>query len=163
LDSVTGTVSLEDVHFTYPSRPDVQVLKGLSLSFAAGKTSALVGASGSGKSSIVALVERFYDPIDGAVKLDGVDLRDLNVRWLRSRIGLVGQEPVLFSTSIRNNVAYGLVGTPWEYADDDEKFELIKAACVKANADSFVAKLPDGEFQVCFLRAGTEFELRSRV
>jgi len=135
----------------------VPVLKGLSLSFAAGKTSALVGASGSGKSTIVALVERFYDPTDGAAKLDGVDLRDLNVRWLRSQIGLVSQEPVLFSTSIRNNVVYGLVGTPWEHADDGEKFELIKAACIKANADSFIAKLPDGDLWLFISASSLDF------
>jgi len=67
-------------------------------------------------------------------ELDGVDLRELNVRWLRSQIGLVSQEPVLFSTSIRNNVVYGLVGTPWEHADDSAKFDLVKAACIN---DSF--------------------------
>jgi ATP-binding cassette subfamily B (MDR/TAP) protein 1 len=78
------------------------------------------------------------------VKLDGVDLRELNVRWLRGQIGLVSQEPTLFATSIRGNVAHGLVGTPWEHADPDEKFKLVKAACVKANADAFIQKLPEG-------------------
>lgn len=134
------------MHFTYPSRPDVPILKGLSLSFAAGTTSALVGASGSGKSTIVSLVERFYDPAAGAgaVRLDGVDLKELNVKWLRAQIGLVSQEPVLFARSIRENVAFGLVGTVWEHASEDEKFKLIKEACVKANADGFIEKLPEG-------------------
>jgi ATP-binding cassette subfamily B (MDR/TAP) protein 1 len=144
LDRVTGAITLTDVHFRYPSRPDVAVLKGLSISFAPGQTSAFVGASGSGKSTIISLVERFYDPLSGSVKLDGVDLRELNVKWLRGQIGLVIQEPTLFATTIRGNVAHGLVGTPWEYADADEKFKMIKIACIKANADQFIEKFPEG-------------------
>lgn len=119
-------------------------LKGLSISFAPGQTSALVGASGSGKSTIISLVERFYDPLSGAIKLDGVDLRELNVKWLRGQIGLVSQEPTLFATTIRSNVAHGLVGTPWEHADEDEKFKMIKIACMKANAHQFIEKFPEG-------------------
>ena len=120
------------------------ILEDLSISFPAGKTAALVGASGSGKSTIIALVERFYDPVDGVVRLDGADIRDLNLRWLRSQIGLVSQEPTLFATTIKGNVAHGLVGTPWEHAGEEEKMRLIKEACVKANADSFIMKLPLG-------------------
>lgn len=143
-DEVHGEISLEDVKFTYPSRPNVPIVKGLSLTFRAGRTAALVGASGSGKSTIISLVERFYDPTSGVVKLDGVNLKDLNLKWLRSQIGLVSQEPVLFATTIRGNVAHGLIGTKYENAPEEEKFALIKEACVKANADSFIAKLPDG-------------------
>jgi len=143
-ENVHGEIVLEDVKFSYPSRPDVQVVKGLSLKFHAGKTAALVGASGSGKSTIVSLVERFYDPSSGVVKLDGVDLKDLNVKWLRSQIGLVSQEPTLFATTIKGNVAHGLIGTKFEHAPEDEKFVLIKEACIKANADGFVTKLPMG-------------------
>ena len=144
--SVAGRITFEDVRFDYPSRPDVPILKGLNLTFEAGSTSALVGASGSGKSTIVALIERFYDPLEGVVKLDGVDVRKLNVRWLRSQMGLVSQEPTLFATTIRENVAHGLVGSRFEGLSEEMKFELIKAACVKANADSFVSKLPNGAF-----------------
>lgn len=104
----------------------------------------MVGASGSGKSTVISLVERFYDPLSGVVRMDGIDLKELNVRWLRGQIGLVSQEPVLFATSIKNNVAHGLVGTQWENAPEEEKFGLIKEACIKANADGFVSKLPDG-------------------
>ena len=120
------------------------VLKDLTISFTPGQTSALVGASGSGKSTIISLVERFYDPTSGSVQLDGVDLRELNVKWLRGQIGLVSQEPTLFATTIQGNVAHGLVGTPWEHADADEKFKMIKSACIKANAHQFVEKLPKG-------------------
>ena len=144
LDQVTGAITLTDVQFSYPSRPNVAVLKGLSISFAPGQTSALVGASGSGKTTIISLVERFYDPLSGSVKLDGVDLRELNVKWLRGQIGLVSQEPTLFATTIRGNVAHGLVGTPWEHVDVDEKFKMIKIACIKANADQFIEKFPEG-------------------
>lgn len=139
---VKGSIRLENVHFSYPSRSGVPVLKGLSIEFEAGATSALVGASGSGKSTIVSLIERFYDPDSGVVRLDGVDLKEHNVKWLRGQVGLVGQEPTLFATTIRDNVAYGLVGTPWEHVDAEEKDRLIKNACIKANADSFIEKLP---------------------
>jgi len=141
---VSGEITLEHVDFSYPSRPTVPIVKDLNLAFRAGKNAALVGASGSGKSTIINLVERFYDPIQGAVKLDGVDLKDLNVKWLRSQIGLVSQEPTLFATTIRGNVAHGLINTPYEKASEEEQFKLIKEACVKANADGFISKLPDG-------------------
>ena len=143
-DNVEGRIDFENVYFNYPSRPDVQVVKNLSLEFPAGKTVALVGASGSGKSTVVSLVERFYDPLSGHVRLDGIDLRELNLKWLRTQIGLVSQEPVLFATTIKGNVAHGLIGTKWENASEMEKFELIKEACVKANAHGFITKLPLG-------------------
>jgi len=141
---VVGKITLDNVSFHYPSRPDVPILKNVSIDFQAGKTAALVGASGSGKSTIVSLVERFYDPISGSVKLDGIDVKDLNVKWLRSQIGLVSQEPSLFATTISGNVAHGLIGTQWENVSDEEKLQLVKEACIKANADSFISKLPDG-------------------
>ncbi|EKM51815.1 uncharacterized protein PHACADRAFT_262171 [Phanerochaete carnosa HHB-10118-sp] len=143
-ESCVGEISLEHVKFNYPSRPNVPIVKDLSVTFPAGKTIALVGASGSGKSTIISLVERFYDPLEGAVRLDGIDLRELNVKWLRSQIGLVSQEPVLFATTIRDNVAHGLIGTKWEHASEDEKMALIKEACITANADGFISKLPLG-------------------
>ncbi|KAG2346722.1 P-loop containing nucleoside triphosphate hydrolase protein [Suillus weaverae] len=142
--NVTGEITFEDVTFNYPSRADIPILKGINITFPAGKTTALVGASGSGKSTIVSLTERFYDPLGGSVMFDGTDLRELNIKWLRSQIGLVSQEPVLFATTIRDNVAHGLIGTPYEDASDEEKFRLIKAACIKSNADSFVNHLPQG-------------------
>ncbi|KAJ3876935.1 P-loop containing nucleoside triphosphate hydrolase protein [Lentinula edodes] len=143
-EHVEGEITLENIKFAYPSRPGVVVVKDLSLNFRAGKTAALVGASGSGKSTVISLVERFYDPLAGVVKLDGRDIKTLNLKWLRSQIGLVSQEPTLFATSIRGNVGHGLIGTKYEHASDEEKFALIKDACIKSNADGFISKLPLG-------------------
>lgn len=142
--TVHGEIEFNGVTFSYPARPGVEVVKNLSITFEAGKTTALVGASGSGKSTIVSLVERFYDPTRGVVKLDGENLKDLNVKWLRSQIGLVSQEPTLFNTSVKENVAYGLIGTPHEHAPLEEKEALIKEACVQSNADGFICQLPAG-------------------
>ena len=98
---VTGEIVFENVDFNYPARLDVQVFKSINLTFPAGRTTALVGASGSGKSTAISLAERFYDTLAGSVRLDGMDIRDLNLKWLRSQIGLMSQEPILFSTTIR--------------------------------------------------------------
>ena len=133
LQKVVGNISIENVCFAYPSRPDQQVCNGYSLEVPAGKTVALVGASGSGKSTAIQLVERFYDPDSGVVKLDGVDLRQLNVRWLRQQIGLVGQEPVLFSGTIAENIQYGKPGSTLE--------EVYEAARM-ANAFGFIEQFP---------------------
>ena len=88
-DTVKGTITFENVKFHYPSRPNVPILKGLTTTFDAGHTVALVGASGSGKSTVVALIERFYDPILGSIKLDGQDIKSLNIKWLRQQIGIL--------------------------------------------------------------------------
>jgi len=92
-----GDIHVQDVHFSYPMRPDTIVLRGLTLSVPAGKTTALVGASGSGKSTIIGLLERWYSQSSGYLYLDGVDISKLNLRWLRTNMRLVMQEPVLFS------------------------------------------------------------------
>uniref|UniRef100_A0A0D9XAZ8 ABC transporter B family member 1 n=1 Tax=Leersia perrieri TaxID=77586 RepID=A0A0D9XAZ8_9ORYZ len=134
LDAVTGRLELRDVDFSYPSRPDVPILRGLTLSVPAGKTIALVGSSGSGKSTVVSLIERFYDPTGGSITLDGHQLKDLNLRWLRRQMGLVSQEPALFATTIRENLLLGRDGATQE--------EIEEAARV-ANAHSFIVKLPD--------------------
>ncbi|KAH9941048.1 multidrug resistance protein 1 [Amylocystis lapponica] len=143
-EKCVGEITFENVKFNYPSRPDVPIVRELSITFPAGKTTALVGASGSGKSTTISLVERFYDPLSGIVRLDGTDLKELNPKWLRSQIGLVSQEPTLFATTIKGNVAHGLINTVHEHAPEEEKFALIKEACVKANADGFISKLPLG-------------------
>lgn len=144
LENAVGHITFEHVDFYYPSRPNVPVLKDISITFPAGRTAALVGASGSGKSTIVSLVERFYDPLAGIIKLDGINLKELNIKWLRTQIGLVSQEPTLFSTTIKGNVAHGLIGTKYEDATEEEKFALIKEACVKSNCDGFINNMPLG-------------------
>ncbi|KAK1522661.1 multidrug resistance protein 3 [Colletotrichum paranaense] len=141
-DKCEGLVELRNISFAYPSRPSVQVLRDASLIFEAGKVTALVGASGSGKSTIVALVERWFNPTSGSIHLDGHDIADLDLRWLRGRIGLVQQEPVLFSDTIYNNVVHGLYGTPMNDLPEPEKRELVRQACIQAFADEFIQELP---------------------
>jgi ATP-binding cassette subfamily B (MDR/TAP) protein 1 len=103
-----GEITFENVEFFYPTRPDVQVLKGLSVTVKAGQTLALVGQSGCGKSTTIQLLERFYDGSAGNIKIDGNRVSELNVKWLRTNIGLVQQEPMLFDKSIKENIVYGL-------------------------------------------------------
>ncbi|KAK9458190.1 P-loop containing nucleoside triphosphate hydrolase protein [Dipodascopsis uninucleata] len=144
LQSVKGDIDLKNIRFSYPSRPDVSILNNFNLHIPAGKTVALVGASGSGKSTIVGLIERFYLPLDGTVSLDGVDISEMNLKWLRSQIALVSQEPSLFSCSIYENVAHGLIGTSYEHASEIEKRALVIEACKQANAMTFIETLPEG-------------------
>ena len=129
--AVEGSVELRNVAFAYPARPDAPVFKDFSLVVAPGQTVALVGESGSGKSTVVSLIERFYDPQGGAVLLDGVDLRELNVRWLRRQIGLVGQEPLLFVGTVAENIAYGKEGATREEVEE---------AARRANAHDFITQ-----------------------
>jgi len=144
LKHVEGTIELRNVKHIYPSRPEVAVIHDMSLIVPAGKVTALVGASGSGKSTIIGLVERFYDPVAGNIYLDGHDISQLNLKWLRENISLVSQEPVLFGTTIFKNVCHGLIGTEWENASEEEKRQLVTNACVMSNADTFIRSLPEG-------------------
>jgi ATP-binding cassette subfamily B (MDR/TAP) protein 1 len=133
LDDIRGDIELRDVYFCYPSRPDEQIFDGFSLSIASGTTAALVGQSGSGKSTVISLIERFYDPLAGEVLIDGINLKEFQLKWIREKIGLVSQEPVLFASSIKDNIAYG---------KDGATTEEIKAAAELANAAKFIDKLP---------------------
>lgn len=135
LEDIRGEIELKDVYFNYPARPDVQIFSGFSLHVPSGKTAALVGQSGSGKSTVISLLERFYDPHSGEVLIDGVDLKQLQLKWIREKIGLVSQEPILFATTIKENISYGK-----EDASDEE----IRTAIVLANAAKFIDKLPKG-------------------
>lgn len=135
VESIRGEIELRHVDFAYPSRPDIIVFKDLSMRIRAGQSQALVGASGSGKSSVIALIERFYDPIAGKVMIDGKDIRRMNLKSLRLKIGLVQQEPALFAASIFENIAYGKEGAT--------EAEVIEAAR-SANVHAFVSGLPDG-------------------
>jgi ATP-binding cassette subfamily B (MDR/TAP) protein 1 len=116
-----GKVEIKNVRFKYPSRPDIEVCKGYNLVIEPGTVLALVGPSGSGKSTIMNLLLRFYDPDEGQILLDGVDIKELNIRWLRSQIGYVGQEPVLFSGSVKDNVKKGKL----DYRFDEESIRNI--------------------------------------
>lgn len=135
LENAKGHIRFENIRFRYPARPDVEILKGLSVDVLPGQTVAFVGASGCGKSTLIQLMQRFYDPEAGNVKLDGRDLRTLNVGWLRSQIGVVGQEPVLFATTIGENIRYG--------RPDATQGDIEKAARA-ANCHDFISKLPKG-------------------
>jgi ATP-binding cassette subfamily B (MDR/TAP) protein 1 len=133
-----GSIHFKHVKFNYPTRPDTPILKNLDLKIMPGQTVAFVGASGSGKSTSIQLLQRFYDPIDGQVLLDGHDLRKLDISWLRSQMGVVSQEPVLFNMSIRKNL---LLGVPEGITVTED---VLKRACTEANCHSFISKLPDG-------------------
>ncbi|PIN26575.1 Peptide exporter, ABC superfamily [Handroanthus impetiginosus] len=132
-----GDICLEDVHFSYPIRPDVEVLQGLDLTLKCGSTTALVGPSGAGKSTVVQLLARFYEPTRGRITVGGEDLQSFDKsEWARV-VSVVNQEPVLFSVSIRENIAYGL---PDDYVSKDD---VVKAARA-ANAHEFITSLPQG-------------------
>ncbi|GMI99183.1 multi-drug resistance 13, ATP-binding cassette B15 [Hibiscus trionum] len=135
-EEVTGCVEIHDVDFAYPARPNVVILKDFSLTIEAGRSTALIGQSGSGKSTIISLIERFYDPLKGVVKIDGRDIRSYNLRTLRKHIALVSQEPTLFAGTIRENILYGV-------SDETNESEVIEAAKV-ANAHDFIAGLAKG-------------------
>ncbi|KAF9435657.1 Multidrug resistance protein 1 [Entomortierella beljakovae] len=135
--SLKGHIVLKDVDFVYPSRPEIPILNKMSIEVIPGQTVALVGLSGSGKSTIIGLLERFYDPIQGSIKIDGIEVKDYNVRYLRDCIGLVSQEPVLFNATIRQNLMYG-TRKDQEVPTDKE----IEQACRLANAHDFISKLP---------------------
>ncbi|KAL2476242.1 ABC transporter B family member 15 [Abeliophyllum distichum] len=134
LSYVRGEIEFKGVYFTYPSRPDTPVLQGLDLTIPARKPVGLVGGSGSGKSTIISLLQRFYDPIEGEIFLDGYKIKRLHLKWLRSQMGLVNQEPILFATSIKENILFGKEG-----ASTEDVEEAAKAA----NAHDFIIKLPD--------------------
>ena len=128
-------INLESLYFSYPSRPDHQALKGIHLEIPANKTTALVGPSGGGKSTLFELILRFYDPTKGGILIEGVDLKELALKDLRSLIGFVPQQPILFSGTLRENIAYG---------KPSASFEEIKKAAENAYVTEFLNQLPDG-------------------
>ncbi|ORY77838.1 P-loop containing nucleoside triphosphate hydrolase protein [Neocallimastix californiae] len=134
-EPIQGFIEFKEVHFTYPARPEVEVLKGVSFSCSPGQTIAIVGASGSGKSTIVQLLERYYERKEGDIYIDHRRIEDYNVHWLRTQIGLVSQEPTLFDTTIAENIAM---------ACPQATQQEIEAAAKLANAHDFILKLPKG-------------------
>lgn len=130
-----GHIEFRNVHFTYPLRKNVPIFQGLNLDVPPGKTLALVGDSGGGKSTVISLLERFYDPTQGEIFLDGTEIKSIDLRYLRSQICLVSQEPSLFSTTIAKNIAYG---------KEEATLEEIIEAAQKANCHNFITALPEG-------------------
>lgn len=134
-----GEITFESVEARYPARPQRVVLDGLNLTIPAGSICALVGSSGSGKSSIVKLIQNLYEPTKGKVLIDGIDVRQLSQEWLTKHVAVVSQEPVLFARSVKDNITYGVNKEDCAIADDQ-----IKEAARKANADTFIERLPHG-------------------
>uniref|UniRef100_A0A7N6B0Q5 ATP-binding cassette, sub-family B (MDR/TAP), member 4 n=1 Tax=Anabas testudineus TaxID=64144 RepID=A0A7N6B0Q5_ANATE len=146
-DAIKGNIEFKNIHFTYPSRADVKVLNNMSLSVRSGQTIALVGSSGCGKSTTIQLLLRFYDPQEGSVCIDGHDIRSLNIRYLREMIGVVSQEPILFATTIAENIRYGR---------PDVTQQEIEQAAKEANAYDFIMNLPDQKFETLVGDRGTQ-------
>ncbi|GFZ17136.1 P-glycoprotein 2 [Actinidia rufa] len=134
LDKLEGHIRFNDVCFSYPSRPNVAIFNKFCIDIPPGKIVALVGGSGSGKSTVISLIERFYEPLSGQILLDGTDIRQLDLKWLRQQIGLVNQEPALFATTIRENILYG--------KGDATLVEIARAAKL-SEAITFINNLPD--------------------
>ena len=135
LKHVEGTIEFRDVHFRYPTRPEQPVLRGLNLTVKPGQYVALVGASGCGKSTTIALMERFYDPLSGGVFVDGKEISTLHLNDYRGFLSLVSQEPTLYQGSIRENILLG--------ADrEDVPEQAIEQACKDANIYDFIMSLP---------------------
>merc|ERR1711988_1905099 len=132
---IQGEIEFKDIEFVYPSRPDSKVLQGLNLKVSPGQTVALVGKSGCGKSTAVALIEQLYQPNAGQIMLDGAPLTSLNASWVRQHIAYVTQQPELFSLSIGDNIRYGL---------DDVTQEQVEEAARQANALDFIVEFADG-------------------
>jgi ATP-binding cassette subfamily B (MDR/TAP) protein 1 len=131
---IKPAIELKNVHFWYPSRPGNKIFSGLNLAVKEGETMAVVGPSGQGKSTIFQLIEQFYRPTDGTIEYQGVDMKELNIQWIRDQISLVSQEPVLFDTTLAENIRFGTSATDQE----------IEEAARKANAHDFISAFPDG-------------------
>lgn len=134
-DPEDAVIQFHHVDFAYPTRPDSKVFSGLNLTVRRGETLALSGPSGSGKSSVIQLIENFYRPTAGYVTFNGVDMSELNVRWLRDQFGLVSQEPTLFDTTIEENIRYGC---------PNASLEQVVEAAKQANAHDFISEFSDG-------------------
>ncbi|KAL5439238.1 hypothetical protein PMIN07_011548 [Paraphaeosphaeria minitans] len=141
-----GKVEFRQVKLVYPSRPHVVTLNSVSFDARPNETTALVGVSGSGKSSLLSLCERFYEPLEGNILLDGVEIEELNLQWLRQQVGIVSQEPVLFATKVAENIRHGLIGTKYEHLPDDDEqvWTLITEAATTAHAHDFICDLGQG-------------------
>ena len=134
-DQRDGRIDFRDVSFTYPSRPGETILKKFNLSVAKGESLAIVGPSGAGKSTVFQLLQRFYDPMEGDILIDGVNIKLADPKEVRKRLSIVPQESVIFATTVEENIRYG---------NPDATVEMVQAAAVAARADEFIVRLPDG-------------------
>lgn len=130
MEKVSGRIEIKKVDFAYPSRPETLVLRQFCLEVKPGTSIGLVGRSGCGKSTVIGLIQRFYDVERGSVKVDGVDIRELDIQWFRRHTALVSQEPVIYSGSIRDNIVFGKLD-----ASENEVVEAARAA----NAHEFIS------------------------
>lgn len=130
MEKITGGIQMKRVDFAYPGRPEMLVLRDFCLEAKEGTSIGLVGKSGCGKSTVIALIQRFYDVDCGSVKVDGVDIRLLDINWYRKHTALVSQEPVIYSGSIRENIMFGKF--------DASETEVLDAASA-ANAHEFIS------------------------
>ena len=144
VERVNGEINFDDVHFHYPQRPDHKVLKGMGFDVSAGDSIALVGDSGSGKSTAIQLAEKFYDPDAGVITLDGQDVQTLNTKQYRSHMSLVSQQPELYKGTIRENILIGLNEDDTAGASEMLESNSLDEACKDANIYDFMASLPDG-------------------
>lgn len=135
--NLLGHIEFSDIHFSYPSRPEVAIFSGLDLVVPSGSVTAVVGSSGSGKSTLTALLMRFYDPTSGTLNIDGTNVREFSPHWLRTRMSVVHQEPMLFSTTIAENIRYGAIDTA--AISDDQVWEAARMA----NAEVFIRHFPN--------------------
>ena len=135
INEVKGELVFEEIDFAYPSRPGNLVLRKFNLKVVAYQTVGLVGSSGSGKSTVINLLQRFYDPLGGEILLDGIGIKSLQLKWLRSQMSLVAQDPILFATTIKENILFGK-----EEASEEEIVQAAKAA----SAHNFITQLPNG-------------------
>lgn len=136
---ITGDIIFKDLTFSFPTRPNTPVFRSINLHIKPNSITAIVGRSGCGKSTVGTLLMRLYEPQTGGIFLDGIDIRELNPKWLRSNIGIVNQEPALFSGSIRENILYGLKDDEQEFAD--QNFQRVAQ---ESHVDDFVKTMPDG-------------------
>lgn len=134
LNDLKGGISFRNVHFSYPTRRSAKVLNGLTLNIKGGQTVAIIGASGSGKSTVIQLIQRFYDADDGSILVDGHDIRELNIAWFREQMGVVSQEPVLFAGTVTQNIQLGAPNATMEEVEEAAKQALVH---------EFVCKLPE--------------------
>lgn len=135
LPHIDGKVTFQNVTFAYPTRSDTKVLRKLNLVINKGQSVALVGPSGSGKSTVIQLLERFYDPLRGTVMIDDIDIKDFDLKWFRRNVGLVSQEPTLFTGTISENILFG---------NPDATIEEVEKAAKLANAYDFIMQQPNG-------------------